>query len=230
MNGTPVRFLVDTGANITLIQTQLWKAICRSAVSTPSQPEHVLDSMKLADGRSSSSLGRSKMKINLGDRELAHTIWVAEIEPEGLLGLDFLGQYDFQLVLKDGCYELQFGNPSEAAYGHPVTPSCFRVSVENTTVVHPRSEALVAGKIVGKYTPVLGLLEPTARLIEVNQLILARGLVDTSSDIIPLRVLNPTDYPCTLYRDTVAVMCEPVDRTSGKTTWFSARYLRKVIV
>ena len=149
------------------------------------------------------------MKINLGDRELAHTIWVADIEPEGILGLDFPRQYDCQLVLKDGCYELQFGNHGEATHGHPVAPSCFRVSVETTAVVPPRSEALVAGKIVGQYTPVPGLLEPTVRLMEVNHLILARSLVDISSDIIPLRVLNPTDYPCTLYKDTVEAICEP---------------------
>ena len=40
------------------------------------------------------------MTIGLGDRQLAHTIWVAEIEPEGILGLDFLRQYDCQIVLK----------------------------------------------------------------------------------------------------------------------------------
>ena len=89
------------------------------------------------------------MKVNLGDRELPHTIWVAEIEPEGILALDFLRQYDCQLFLKDGCYEVQFGNPSDATYGHPVTPSCFRVCVENTTDFPLRSEALVAGKTVG---------------------------------------------------------------------------------
>jgi len=159
------------------------------------------------------------MMISLGDWKLTHTIWVADIEPEGILGLDFLRQYDCQLVLKNGCYELQFGKPSEATHGQPVTPSCLRVSVENTAAVPPRSEALLAGKIVGQCAPVLGLLKPTARLMEVNQLTLARSLVDTSSDIIPFRVLNPTDYPCTLYKDTVAAMCESVEIVEALRTW-----------
>ena len=115
-------------------------------------------------------------------------------------------------MIKGGCYELQFGNLIEATHGEPLTPSCFRVSVKDTAVVPPRSEALAAGKIVGQYAPVLRLLKPTARLMEVNHLILARSLVDTSSDIITLQVLNPTDYPCTL-------MCEPVDLVEALHTW-----------
>ena len=55
--------------------------------------------------------------------------------------------------------------------------------------------------------------------MEVNQLILARSLADTSSNIIPLWVLNPTDYPCTLYKDTVAAMCEPVDLVEAPRIW-----------
>ena len=80
----------------------------------------------------------------------------------------------------------QFGDLSEGTHGQPVTPSCFRVSVENTAVVPPRGEALVAGKIIGQNAPVLELLEPMARLMEVKQLILARSLVDTSSDNSPM--------------------------------------------
>ena len=128
VDGTPVRFLhvVETGASITVIQTQLWEAMSHSSASAPHQLEHVMDTMNLADRGSSSFMGCGKMTIGLGDHLLVHTIWVAEIEPQGILGLDFrLRQYDCQLVLRDGCYELQFGDLSEATHGQPATPSCF---------------------------------------------------------------------------------------------------------
>ena len=76
------------------------------------------------------------MTIALGDRKLIHTTWVAEIEPEGILGLDFLRKYECQLVLKDGCYELQFGTlptinpPLPAAFEFLLkTPQLFLLGV-----------------------------------------------------------------------------------------------------
>ena len=32
-------------------------------------------------------------------------------------------------------------------------------------------------------------------------------------------MLNPTDYPCTLYKDTVAAMCKPVDLVEALHIW-----------
>lgn len=79
------------------IPTQLWEAMSHSWASTASQLEHTLDTMKLADRDFSSFLGGSNMTIGLGDQKLVHTVWLAEIEPERILGLDFLWQYNCQL-------------------------------------------------------------------------------------------------------------------------------------
>ena len=126
VNGRPVMFLVDTGANITILKAQTWEAICHSSEPPSGQLETVHDTMKLADGRSSSFLDRGTMTLRLGDRELDYTLWVAEIEEEEILGLDLLRQYDCQPVLQDGRYELQFGKVSEAKQDTPLTPSCLK--------------------------------------------------------------------------------------------------------
>ncbi|KAK3735800.1 hypothetical protein QZH41_007420 [Actinostola sp. cb2023] len=62
----------------------------------------------------------------------------------------------------------------------------------------------------------IGVLEPTERLLKSNQLLLARTVVDTGNPTIPLRVLNPTDVPRTIYRNTVAAVCEPVSIVNVK--------------
>ena len=38
--------------------------------------------------------------------------------------------------------------------------------------------------------------------------------MDLSSDVVPLRLLNPTDQPQAVYQDTIAAWCEPVERVS----------------
>ena len=45
--------------------------------------------------------------------------------------------------------------------------------------------------------------------MEVDHLMLARSLVNTFSDVIPLRALNPKEQPCALYKEMMAAMCEP---------------------
>ena len=43
----------------------------------------------------------------MGRKDTVHQIWVAEIKPEEILGLDFIRGCDCQLTLNDGQYELE---------------------------------------------------------------------------------------------------------------------------
>ncbi|KAK3726560.1 hypothetical protein QZH41_001964 [Actinostola sp. cb2023] len=90
-------------------------------------------------------------------------------------------------------------------------PSCCRVVIKATYVVPARSEAIVPEKleVMGEMIGI-GVLEPTERLLKSNQLLLARTVVNTGNPTIPLRLLNPSDVPRTIYRNTVAAVCEPV--------------------
>ncbi|KAK3742155.1 hypothetical protein QZH41_007827 [Actinostola sp. cb2023] len=60
----PVKFLVDTGANITM--------------------------MVLADGSTSPFVGRGLFAVELGRKEALHPVWVGNIESDGILGLDLM--------------------------------------------------------------------------------------------------------------------------------------------
>lgn len=76
------------------------------------------------------------------------------------------------------------------------------------------SEALVMGRVIDPRGTMVGILEPTARLMVVNQLVLAKTLVNTEQGMVPLRVLNPSNQPRTVYKNTVATVCEPVDEVN----------------
>ena len=167
--------------------------------------------MTLADGSSLPFLGCGSFELQFGDTQVEHPVWVAEIEPEGILGLDFFQDYDCELVRRNGHYKLSMGSTCGNRIDFQVSPSCLRVAVDETTLVPPKSEAVIRAKIIGPNTPILGILEPTTRLMESNNLMLARTLVDTGAGLIPLRVLNPSDEPRMLYRNTVAATCEQVN-------------------
>ncbi|KAK3743858.1 hypothetical protein QZH41_005256 [Actinostola sp. cb2023] len=164
--------------------------------------------MVLADGSSSPFEGRGLMKVKLGEDDYEHTIWVANIGSDGILGLDFMRKYGGQIVLLDGRYKLSMVKEGRGlGTSEQQTLTCSRVTVESTTVVPPRSETIISGRLDDS-SGNIGVLEPTSKFLSTHKLLLARTLVTTSRGVVPLRVLNLTDQPCTVYRGTVAALCD----------------------
>ena len=84
-----------------------------------------------------------------------------------------------------------------------------------TTVILPRSESLIPAKLIDSSGgALLAITEGQECLTKRSQLLVAKALVDLSSDVVPWQLLNPTDQPQTVYLDTIAEWCEPLERVS----------------
>ena len=75
-------FLVDTGANVTIVKPCV---LNRTNASERPSLEQGETSMLLADGSSLPFLGRGRFSVSLGEEEVFHDGWVAEIELDWII-------------------------------------------------------------------------------------------------------------------------------------------------
>ena len=99
VEGVDVCFLVDTGLNITILSPALMVRI-----SAPRRPvlEDVENRMILADGCAKPFRGKGTFEFKIEGRRVLQEVRVADIELEGILGMDFMRRYDCQIVAAPG--------------------------------------------------------------------------------------------------------------------------------
>ena len=94
-----VRFLVDMGSNITILSPAVMEKI-----RAPRQPvlEDVENHMILAAGSAKPFHGKGTFELEVEGRRVLQEVWVADIELEGILGMDFVRRYDCQIIAAPG--------------------------------------------------------------------------------------------------------------------------------
>lgn len=85
--GVPLDFLVDTGADITIVRPEIYQKL--SGSNRP-QLEEVFVEMKVADGRPLVFQGKWMFQLEINGLKVEHEVWVASIDTDGLLGYEFL--------------------------------------------------------------------------------------------------------------------------------------------
>ena len=88
--GVNVKFLVDTGSNITILSPVVLEKI--SARRRPVL-EEVKNRMILADGSAKPFHGKGTFKLEVEGKRALQEVWIADIERERILGMDFVRRY-----------------------------------------------------------------------------------------------------------------------------------------
>ena len=209
VEGMAVRFLVDTGASVTMLKTSVYETL-PEAKRIPLEGEDRC--MLLADGSTLPFTGRGKFTIGVGPSSAVHEVLIANIDVDGILGMDFLRAQKCELRLENKGYVLVLPEGQVSCRATQGNLACRRVAICETVVIPPRSEVIVAAEFVeGEATDGAGVLEATTHFQKRNNLLVARALVHTNQHNVPLRLLNPSDSAQTVFKRSIAAVCEPVE-------------------
>lgn len=106
-----------------------------------------------------------------GNQTTTRVMWVADIEQDGILGLDVMRAIALELLLKEDRCEAKIRSKQEeiTRSGEESQPCCRRVTVRKTLEVPPRSEVIIPGELDGHFeTESIRILEPTEKLLKWN--------------------------------------------------------------
>ncbi|MES9904881.1 MAG: pol polyprotein, partial [Sedimenticola sp.] len=208
INDNFVTFLIDSGASSTILSNKViekWPYLIRPKL-TPVQ-----STLITVTGEATPFLGKTKIELCMGKQKIEQNVLVADIEMDGILGLDFLLTNQCDIMLSKGYITLKgeripcFVN-SEA--DHDI---CCRIAVGETVEIPPETEIIVSGKPIDPINRhKVGILEPKNGFMEKTGLMVARVLVDPKFGSVPIRLANFKKTPCTIYENTVAAVFEPV--------------------
>jgi len=214
VHGTGVKFLIDTGATVTMIAKGVYE---RMAPEDRPWLYEVTGNVLCADGKPLEVVGKGNLPCHSGEKCQEHCVIVAKIglTVEGVLGLDFLEEVGSEIDFVN--HSLKIG---DAVLSYEVIKSismeCARVVLSETMTIPARHEMNVPCKLQtvgnGHSYGSTGIVEPEERFVENKQLLVGKVLISATSDnVIPLRVMNVTDETKVVHAGTIMGRYIPVD-------------------
>ena len=201
-----MNLVIDSGSTVTIISSKIYD---KMHLNDKPPLTKISEQILLADGRSLQVLGLCFLKIVLGHLEVEHEVVVADVEAEGLLGIDFMTKYQCILNFKKGVLEVDgmaipFRDESDSM-------CVCQVKVANNITISPGEELIVPGKLVQRCKQSsCGIVEASENFVANHSILVGRSLVNPSNRLVPVRMMNLGSEPKTLYQDTVVGTFHPV--------------------
>lgn len=192
VNNTPFRLLVDTGGFINILDYD-------TAMRLDLKVNKADISARSVAGQSLPIKGIVTIEIEIANKRLAPNAYLMKDAPFPLIiGVRCLKIFG-KISIDYGKEKLEIDSESTNLGSQEKTPSQCFVQIAETICIPPNSEARIMGTIPLTLDK-QALIEPKPNVSEKLDILIARVLVDTQESTVPLRILNPSKEPKTLYK------------------------------
>lgn len=172
--------------------------------------------LRMANGDLVVPEGQTVLPFKIKGEIIEHRAIVADIDAQMILGFDFLREHNCQLHLGEGT--LTLGDQKLVCDIDSDQSSVFKISIQETLSIPPRSEMIIEGKVHPNLNDKELLIDGTKHNLQQSGLLVARCLVKPKECKVPIRVINVSDQELKIYKDTSAAIAEIEPNVSGVET------------
>ena len=205
INDKPIECLIDSGASISVInfkEYQSRKSALLKPLSRCRRP------ICIANGQTVEAPGIAHLPLGIDDTQFEVPLVIADIAVPVILGMDFIRKQ--KGIIDSNNNEVILNGVHYKCHDYEMKSHIFRVTVAEDIEIPANSEMIIPGKIDGMHSQT-AVIECNGRLPEEYGVLVARGLVKTAVDVIPIRTANLTNDDTKLYKGTVIASGQPVE-------------------
>lgn len=187
VQGEKAKFLVDTGATVTLVSETLYKKL---PASVRPKLHEVNQTIMSANGTALCVHGKAEFNIGIDQLTYHNEAVVANLKADGILGLDFMKRNHCKVDVSNEVLDVNGHDKRMTIEG---LLGCYRITAAKTVSITPRSELIVPGKVCvpeGSILPYCeSIIEPVDKNIKQQSTLTARTVVNLQ-ETVPVRLMN----------------------------------------
>ena len=168
--------------------------------------------LRMADGSEVRILGTMNLPLFIDNQVIHQLMLVADIEilcVHVVLGFDFMNQN--KCVIDVSSRTMQLNNQCILCQLESQVPSLFRITVRENVTILSQSEMIIPAKSVGTILSGTNFaIDSTMDTLKNKGILVAKSLCSLANDVVPLRLINVSDKPHTIYKNTCAAMGQTV--------------------